>query len=249
MAEDHKWYKFIMVKYEQWLKFIIDNFQPGKVKDISEHILKLAREKGLGKNYTDISIKAKVRQILPEWTPGKSDKRKKGKLFININGIYYLYEDHSIQTTLTLNSAKQVNLSENTLGEKISIETPKDKSIKHNDLLKLIKDYADEHNIESEPEKEFIDLLAKKDDKWIINEVKTYENSIFVAVGQVQFYRWNLKDKYKLENPDFILNIIGDFELKPKFIGFLKDININYINASNQENIKEIFNIENKEFT
>ena len=225
-----------------WLEFILENFKPGTATEVAEHIEKCAEEQGY--RVTNKNKKAKVFQILPEWTPGMSKKRHKGQLFVNINGIYDLYENHSIQTTLTLNSTKQVNLSENTFGEKISIETPKDKSIKHNDLLKLIKDYADKHNIESEPEKEFIDLLAKKDDKWIINEVKTYENSIFVAVGQVQFYRWNLKDKYKLENPDFILNIIGDFELKPKFVGFLKDININYINASNQENIKEIFNIE-----
>ena len=227
------------VEYEGWLDFIIRNFKSGRVTDIASHIENEANKQGYGSK--NKNIQAKVRQILPESTHnGPSKTRVKNRdifWYDKSDKTYHLKSKMNKFVELSLDNTKEVKTSKGS-GETISITTPKDKSKKHNDLLKIITDYAREMGFDAQPEKDNIDLLMKKDDKYIINEVKTYKNSIYVAVGQVQYYKYKLMNLYPKQTSLGVatLNIVGDFELPKKFEGFLKSLNINYLNVNEFKN-------------
>lgn len=224
-------------QYENWLDFLVKNFKPGTATEISKHIAEEARKQNFMPN--NKSIEAKVRQLLPMYTPGmfkESTKSRKliAPIFININGIYDFAGNHQTPQ-LVLNKHKKVSTRTDD-GTILDIKVPKDKGVKHNDILETIRKYADEYGYDFEPEKENIDLLVKNNSKYSINEVKSYKDSIFVAVGQVQFYKFNLIETFKINASDIsALNIIGDFELPSKFVKFLKELNINYFNVKNDK--------------
>ncbi|WKX02268.1 hypothetical protein [Candidatus Mycoplasma mahonii] len=226
--------------YEGWFDFIHRNFKPGTSTDIAIHIEKEARKQGFMPD--NKNIRAKVRQILPIATGNGPSTRKviwNAFWYDSSKKWYYLPYDLILsQETLSLDSLKEVNERKDT-GATITTTSPKDKAIKHSQLLKIIRDYAVAQGYEAEPEKDGIDLLVKKNEKYIINEVKAYKNSIYIAVGQVQFYKYSLMKRYSLESDKISkLNIVGDFVLDQKFEGFLDMLNINYININN---IKEMF--------
>lgn len=217
----------------------------GTATEIANHIENIAKLK----NYrpTNKNVKAKVFQILPERTPGRikqnSDRKYISDTFhydtetktYHLAGIWFQAKLHQLELQVKPFIPRKHS------GEKISIETPKDKSKQHDEILKKLYDYARDKNYTFEHEKENIDLLMKSVDdggneKWIINEVKSYKNSIYTAVGQIQWYKFKLMTNYKNVTSKNIamLNIVGNFNLDPQHKKFLDELKINYIN------IKEI---------
>ena len=222
-------------KYDGWLDFIVQNFIPGTATTIAKHIELKAREESYKPN--NKNVRSKVRQILPEHSGKTNPKVGEGRkiksstfLYKEETSSYYLTSDFVLNLEVKTN---EFNRNTKVSGEKITIETPKDKTSEHNKIVELIQKYATDNNMEAMAEAEDnIDLLIKKDDMYSINEVKTYKNSIYTAVGQVQYYKYRLITKYGNINMENIhsLNIVGNFELDKKFKGFLESLNIKYIN-------------------
>lgn len=233
-----------------WLQFIIDNFEPGTTKEICEHIRIQARLQGYGDDNN--TIDATVRRILPEYTPGRFKPTSKRKLHGNV----FFYENETKRYYLAADLLYQLKRPKTELKleskafrprdhseEVINIETAKDKSKTHEEIVKTVHEYAMAQGYITNPGQDNIDLLLEKKEndqsKFIINEIKSYSGSIYTAVGQVQWYKYDLLQKYSNITIDNIamLNIIGNFKLNPKYKGFLKELKINYVNIDEIKNI------------
>lgn len=232
-----------------WFEFILENFKSGTATEIAIHIEKMAKQKKY--KLKNRNVRATVFKILPERTPGrfKPDSIRKNIIsetfyYDDETKVYHLKSDwykkesehYKQQYHKQLKITHKPFMPRKHSGEKISVETPKDKSKQHDEIMKKLYDYAWSNGYEAEQEKENIDFLMKTNDssgneKWIINEVKSYKNSIYTAVGQLQWYKYSLLKEYPTINKSNIsmLNIVGNFDLESKFKGFLDELKINYI--------------------
>ena len=230
------------MKKETWADFIKRHFITGRVKDISLHIEKMAKEENFNQN--NKTIHATVEHVLPVSTPDApiTSTRQQVRDYFRYDKETKMYrlKTNADKSVLFLNNSKKVKTSTSN-GEKIEIKTLKDKSKKHNDLLKRITEYARKNGYVAEPEKNNVDLILLKNDKYTMIEVKTYENSIYLASGQILFYKFIMNKLFEDQKnlKEATLNIVGNFELPDKFSGFLETLDIHYFN---EEEFKKSLN-------